>query len=385
MDLRAKLIQDYEEGESITDLGEIYGISRTTIYKWLERYDRDGLAGLADHSRAPLNRPQQVSEAITARIVEARQRWKWGARKLLAKLRQAHPEETWPAPSTVADLLRRRGLTHARRKRLRTPLYSQPLAEAEEANRTWCADFKGWFRTGDGTRCDPLTLSDKCTRYLLRCQITPKADTAHVEAIFDAAFEEYGLPDRIHTDNGAPFASRAPGGLSRLSMRWVKLGIVPERSRPAMPQDNGRHERFHLTLKQEVLGKVAAHPRAQQEVFREFQQLYNFERPHEALEFQTPGSRYVPSSRRMPRRVPELTYNDDIRIRRVSTSGELNWKGTPVFVSEVFRGENLGLHPIDDRYLQVWFGPIALGWIDQRRQRFQRKPPRRRDCESPWK
>lgn len=251
-----------------------------------------------------------------------------------------------------------------------------PLADATAPNQTWCADFKGWFRTRDGTRCDPLTSSDKGTRYLRRCQITPKTDTAHVAAIFDAAFHEFGLPGRIHTDNGTPFASRAPGGLSRLSMRWVKLGITPERSRPAHPQDNGRHERFHLTLEQEVLREVAAHPRAQQQVFREFQHLYNCERPHEALDYQTPASRYVLSPRPMPRRIPELQYADGTQLRRVSRSGELHWKGEPVFVSEVFDGEILGLREVDGRYLQVWFGPVALGWLDTHRRQFQRQPPR---------
>lgn len=376
MDVRAKLVEDYQEGETITALGEIYGVSRKTIYKWLGRFEEAGVAGLAERSRAPHRRPQQVSDELTARIVAARQRWKWGPRKLLAKLRQAHPEVAWPAASTVSELLRERGLTHPQRRRLRTPLYPEPLAEATAPNQTWCADFKGWFRTRDGTRCDPLTISDKGTRYLLRCQITPKTDTAHVAAIFDAAFDEFGLPDRIHTDNGAPFASRAPGGLSRLSLRWVKLGITPERSRPAHPQDNGRHERFHLTLKQEVLREVAAHPRAQQQVFRDFQHLYNCERPHEALDYQTPASCYVLSPRPMPRRVPELEYADGTQLRRVSRSGELHWKGQPVFVSEVFEGEILGLREVDGRYRQVWFGPVALGWLDTHRRNFQRHPPR---------
>ena len=384
MDLRAKLMEEYEEGESIAALSEIYEVSRKTIYKWLKRYQDSGVAGLAERSRAPHTRPQQLSEELAGQIVQARQRWKWGARKLLAKLREAHPEVTWPAASTVTDLLRRNGLTSVRRQRRRTPLYPEPLAEAGEPNQTWCADFKGWFRTRDGTRCDPLTISDKRTRYLLRCQITPRTDTLHVEAIFDAAFNQYGLPQRIHTDNGAPFASRAPGGLSRLSMRWVKLGITPERSRPGRPQDNGRHERLHLTLVREALGEVASHPRAQQQVFGEFQHNYNVERPHEALDYQTPASCYVPSPRVMPRRIPELEYAEGTSVRRVSRSGELHWKGTPVFISELLGGETVGLREIDGRYFQVWFGPVALGYLDTHRRTFQRKLPRR-SCAGPWK
>ena len=182
-----------------------------------------------------------------------------------------------PAASTIAELLRRKGLSHARQRRVRTPRYAQPLAAVEQANQTWCADFKGWFRTGDGTRCDPLTITDAHSRYLLCCQIAAKTDTVHVEALFDAAFREYGMPQVIHTDNGAPFASKAPGGLSRLSMRWVRLGIVAERSRPGSPQDNGRHERMHRSLKQETLRPPARNPRLQQRAFHRFQTMVNHE------------------------------------------------------------------------------------------------------------
>ncbi len=205
------------------------------MYKWLERHEAEGVAGLADRSRTPLHCPKKVSEESTAQIIAARQRWKWGPRKLRVKLAVAQPKVEWPAESTIGDVLQRAGLTHTRKKRVRTPPYAQPFAAVEEANQTWCADFKGWFRTGDGTRCDPLTITDAHSRYLLRCHITPKTDGVHVEAVFDAAFHEFGLPRVIHTDNGVPFASRAPGGLSRVSMRWVRLGIVPERSRPASP------------------------------------------------------------------------------------------------------------------------------------------------------
>ena len=381
MDLRVQLIRDYEEGENIAALSEIYEVSRKTIYKWLERYESEGVAGLADQSRAPHHRPRQVDEKTTALIVEARQKWKWGPRKLLVKLQQTHPEVEWPALSTIAELLRSRGLSHPQRKRQRTPLYPSPFAEVAEANQTWCADFKGWFRTQDGTRCDPLTITDAHTRFLLRCQITPKTDRLHVEAVFDAAFREYGLPTCIHTDNGAPFASRAPGGLSRLSMRWVKLGITPERSRPATPQDNGRHERMHLTLKQDTLNPAAANPRRQQQSFDQFSSTYNFDRPHEALGYRTPASCYVASPRPMPRRVPELEYEAGLLPRRVSPKGDLSWKCTPVFISEIFGHQTLALRAFHERYYQVLFGPVLLGWLDTHRVRFHRILPRRTRCE----
>jgi transposase InsO family protein len=319
-----------------------------------------------------LHCPNKVSEEITAQIIAARQRWKWGPRKLRVKLAAAQPGVEWPAESTIGDALQRAGLTHTRKKRVRTPPYAQPFAAVEEANQTWCADFKGWFRTGDGTRCDPLTITDAHSRYLLRCHITPKTDGVHVEAVFDAAFHEFGLPRVIHTDNGVPFASRAPGGLSRVSMRWVKLGIVPERSRPASPQDNGRHERMHSTLKQATLKPPQRTARRQQEAFDRFQQEYNQQRPHEALQDQTPASFYTPSCRPRPRRIPALVYGDDVAVRRVSQQGSFRMQGQRTFLSEIFAYEWIGLRAVDERYFQLLYGPVRLGYLDSFRHVFHR-------------
>ena len=372
MDQRVQLIQDHQNGHSISELADFYEVSRKTVYKWLERHEAEGVAGLADRSRTPLHCPNKVSEEITAQIIAARQRWKWGPRKLRVKLAAAQPGVEWPAESTIGDALQRAGLTHTRKKRVRTPPYAQPFAAVEEANQTWCADFKGWFRTGDGTRCDPLTITDAHSRYLLRCHITPKTDGVHVEAVFDAAFHEFGLPRVIHTDNGVPFASRAPGGLSRVSMRWVKLGIVPERSRPASPQDNGRHERMHSTLKQATLKPPQRTARRQQEAFDRFQQEYNQQRPHEALQDQTPASFYTPSCRPMPRRIPALVYGDDVAVRRVSQQGSFRMQGQRTFLSEIFAYEWIGLRAVDERYFQLLYGPVRLGYLDSFRHVFHR-------------
>jgi putative transposase len=372
MDLRVQLIQDYEEGESIAALSEIYGVARKTIYKWLERHDAAGVAGLADRSRAPQHSPHKLSEDVIAEIIAARQRWNWGPRKLRVKLVAAQPKIRWPAESTIGEVLKRAGLTHRRKPRVRTPPYGQPFASIDAANQTWCADFKGWFRTADGTRCDPLTITDAHSRYLLRCQITPKADSIHVAAIFDAAFREYGLPLVIHTDNGVPFASRAPGGLSRVSMRWVKLGIVPQRSRPASPQDNGRHERMHSTLKQATLQPPARTARRQQDAFDRFLHEYNHDRPHEALDNATPASCYTASCRPMPRRVPELDYGEDVMVRRISQQGSLKVNGERTFVSEIFAYEWIGLRALDERYSEVLYGPVTVGFFDTFRHLFHR-------------
>lgn len=372
MDLRVQLIQDYEEGESIAALAGIYSVARKTIYKWLARHEAEGVVGLGDRSRAPQHCPGKLSDEVIAHIIKARQRWSWGPRKLRVKLVAAHPHMNWPAESTIGEVLKRAGLTHRRKPRVRTPPYGQPFASVAAANQTWCADFKGWLRTGDGTRCDPLTITDAHSRYLLRCHITPKTDGIHVAAIFDAAFREHGLPMVIHTDNGVPFASVAPGGLSRVSMRWVKLGIVPERSRPASPQDNGRHERMHSTLKQATLQPPERNPRRQQESFDRFQQEYNHERPHEALADHTPASCYTSSSRPMPRRVPELDYGDDITVRRISQQGSLKMHGERTFISEIFAYEWLGLRALDERYFQVFFGPMTVGFLDTFHHAFHR-------------
>jgi putative transposase len=372
VDLRVQLMHDYNEGHTISALAEIYDVSRKTIYKWLARHEEGGVAGLADRSRVPQHFPGKLTEEVISQIIAARQRWNWGPRKLRVKLAEADPDLVWPAESTIGEVLKRAGLTHRRKLRVRTPPYAQPFAAVDDANQTWCADFKGWFRTGDGTRCDPLTITDAHSRYLLRCHIVPKADGVHVAAIFEAAFREHGLPRVIHTDNGAPFASRAPGGLSRVSMQWVKLGIVPERSRLASPQDNGRHERMHSTLKQATLKPPERTPRRQQESFDRFQQEYNHERPHEALEDRTPASCYRPSRRQMPRRMPELEYGDDVMVRRISQQGSLKMNGERTFVSEIFAYEWLGLRALDQRFFEVLYGPVTIGYLDGYEHGFHR-------------
>lgn len=375
MDLRVQLIQDHDDGESVAALAEIYGVSRKTIYKWLDRHASGGVAGLADRSRAPLHCPGKLTQEVIAAIIAARQHWHWGPRKLRVKLAAAQPKISWPAESTIGEVLKSAGLTYRRKPRVRTPPYGQPFAAVNGANQTWCTDFKGWFRTGDGTRCDPLTITDAHSRYLLRCQITAKTDTLHVAAIFDNAFREFGLPLVMHNDNGIPFASRAPGGLSRLSLSWVKLGILPERSRLASPQDNGRHERMHSTLMQATLKPPERNPRRQQESFDRFRQEYNHERPHEALDDATPAAWYTPSCRQMPRRIPELEYPEDVIVRRISQHGGLKMNGERTFISEIFAYEWMGLRALDERYYEVMYGPVKLGFLDTHRHVFHRTPP----------
>jgi transposase InsO family protein len=373
---RLNAIQEHDEGESISVLAETLGVSRKTIYKWVERYEQQGVAGLSDLSRRPHQSPKQVSEEVERAIVAARLRWRWGPRKLRVKLCQQDNDRQWPAVSTIAAVLKAKGLVVSRKRRAHTPVQKPPYAAAGEPNAVWCTDFKGWFKTGDGTRVDPLTITDACSRYLLRCQIVGRTDYIHAQAVFEAAFREYGLPTVIHSDNGVPFASVAPGGMSRLSMWFVKLGIVPERSRPASPQDNGRHERMHRTLKQATAQPPAETVRQQQKAFDDFQREYNQDRPHEALADATPVSRYVVSPRCYPRRLPELEYGDEMEVRRVSQQGSVKWKGERTYISEAFGYETLGLKGVEQGWLEVYFGPILLGWLDGYGHRFSRRKPK---------
>jgi transposase InsO family protein len=273
----------------------------------------------------------------------------------------------WPALSTIGELLKREGLVVGRRKRQRTPPYSEPLAHADGPNRVWCADFKGWFRTRDGERIDPLTISDAHSRYLLRCQAVETTNTERVQAIFEAAFREYGLPEAIRTDNGAPFASRALAGLSRLAVWWIKLGIKPERIEAGHPEQNGRHERMHRTLKQETAQPPAANRREQQRVMDRFREEYNQVRPHEALGMRTPGSVYQPSWREYPTRIPEPEYPETMLVRSVRYQGQIRWKKQEVFLSEVLWGERVGLLPVDDRWFKVYFAEVPLALFDSQR------------------
>src|SRR5271169_66073 len=364
MEERARFVLERERGEySMSELCAIYGVSRDTGYTWWRRYQQAGLRELCERSRAPRWHPKQTAAEIEAAVLELRRaHMRWGARKLKRVLERERPETNWPAASTMGTMLAREGLVIARRKRRKTEPYSRPFAAATEPNRVWCVDFKGWFRTQDGERMDPLTVSDAHSRYLLRCQAVEKTDTARVQAIFEAAFREYGMPQAIRSDNGAPFASRAIAGLSRLAVWWMKLGIVPERIEAGHPEQNGRHERMHRTMKQEVAQPPAANRRKQQYALDRFRQEYNEVRPHEALGMRTPAEVYEPSARKFPEQLPEPEYPGYMLVRSVRRKGHFRWKQDDVFLSEVLWGERVGLLQEDDRWFTVYFAqhPIAL-------------------------
>jgi len=373
MEEKLRFVFEYDQGEhGVTELCQRYGISRETGYVWLRRYRAYGLAGLVERSRAAQRHPNQTPDDIERMVLELRQaHMRWGPRKLKRVLERDEPGRVWPAVSTIGALLKREGLVVSRRKRSKTAPYSEPLAHADGPNRVWCADFKGWFRTGDGQRIDPLTISDAYSRYLLRCQNVEKTNTPRVQAIFEAAFREYGMPQAIRTDNGPPFATSAVAGLSRLAVWWIKLGIVPERIAAGHPEQNGRHERMHRTLKQEAAQPPAANRRKQQGALDDFRQEYNHVRPHEALGMRTPGSVYQPSARAFPARVPEPEYPETMVVRSVRQHGHFRWgkDKKDVFLSEVLWSERVGLLGEDARWFTIYFAHLPIARFDSWRLR----------------
>jgi putative transposase len=376
MDERMQFIARVLAGEDeMTALCREYGVSRKTGYKWLGRYIADGAAGLAERSHAPLQHGQAHDLAVVQAVLGLRQRWPhWGPKKLRVKLVEHHPELPVPAVSTIGDWLRREGVVGRSRQRRRCPPYTQPFAAVSAANDVWCTDFKGWFRTGDGRRCDPFTLTDAHSRYLLRCQAVARPDEEHVRPIFEAAFKEHGLPLAIRSDNGPPFASAGVGGLSRLAVWWIKLGIQPERIVAGKPQQNGRHERVHRTLNQETATPPAASLPAQQERFDGFRAVYNKERPHEALGQQTPASRYQPSPRPYPDRIEQPHYGHDVAVRRVRSTGQIKWAGELIFVGEALIGEPVGILETEGGDWLVRYADVELGYIHPQRRRLSPRP-----------
>lgn len=366
MDERVRFMGEWlGRSERMVDLCRYYGISRKTGYKWVRRYEELGVVGLEEMSRAPLQHPNAVSEEMVGRVVQARKVYpRWGPKKLRAWLEKESPEEEWPSVSTFGNILRRRGLVSQRRRRRRVQPYGEPFSRDMKPNDVWCADFKGWFMTGDGSRCNPLTVTDGLSRYIIRCEGLESTDIASVRPVFAGAFREYGLPAVIRTEDGHPFASVGYGGLSRLSVWWVKLGILPERIAPGRPEQNGRHERMHRTLKEETAAPPAATLGLQQKAFDEFRRMYNEGRPHEALGQKTPGEIYRPSEREYREKPPEVEYPDRFVVRRVRRNGEIKWKGEKIFLSEVLVGEPVGFKQVDDRYWRVYFGPLAIAWLD---------------------
>jgi putative transposase len=373
MDQRTQFIADYlREVLSVTELCDLYGISGKTAYKWIDRYLRQGPAGLEERSRRPQNSPNRTPDEVTQALLEARRRHpSWGGKKLLTLVHKRHASWDLPHRSTVCDILRRHGMVPKKRNRRRIGHPGKPTTAILAPNDVWSADYKGQFRTGNGIYCYPLTVTDGYSRYLLGCQALNSTAVAEAKPVFTRLFKEYGLPRRIRTDNGVPFATNTLARLSSLSAWWVRLGILPEFIEPGKPQQNGRHERMHRTLKAETTRPAAGSLAAQQRKFNTFREEFNHERPHEALDMQTPDRLYRPSIREMPNKIPPFVYPDRFEVRYVSANGGIRWGREWINVSTVCIGEYVGLEEIDNGIWTVYFGPLKLGRLDERHMRIE--------------
>lgn len=373
------LFREYETGAfSVTDLCARHGISRETFYVWKRRRESGESHWFEERSHAAQICPHATAARLADCIIATRRRFPhFGPKKIKAWLGHERPEIDWPAASTIGDLLKREGLVEARRRRRRAIGQGEVVAAAVAPNEEWSIDFKGWFRTGDGTRCDPLTATDTASRFLIEVRIVDPTG-AGVRSALERVFKDIGLPQAIRSDNGAPFGSTGAGGLSTLSVWWLKLGIEPRYIPPASPQDNGRHERMHRTLKAETSKPPAETAIEQQRRFDAFRRHFNEQRPHEALDQKPPVKLWQPPSRTWPGRLDDPWYDADHEVRRVRPTGEIKWRGDYVFVGEALAGECVGLCEHDTGGHIVRFCGRDLGMIDRKRRFLRFAPPRAR-------
>ncbi len=373
MQQRTLFVADFLRGtRSITDLCIEYRISRKTGYKWIDRYVRHGPAGLEEESRRPRSYPRAIAPQVVNAIVELRYRHPtWGAKKLLHVLHSRHPQWVLPHRATAYDILNRHGMIRKQPKRRKIGHPGKPTSLILAPNQVWCVDFKGQFRMGNGQYCYPLTATDGFSRFLFDCRGLHSTAVLPTKAAFTRIFKEYGLPERIRSDNGVPFATNTLARLSTLSAWWIHLGIMPELIEPGKPQQNGRHERMHRTLKAEATRPPAFGLRGQQHKFDHFRHEFNHERPHEALDMQTPASVYEPSSRAMPDRLPRLDYPDRFEVRLVSDNGGIRWNHEWIKVSTTCAREYIGLEEIDDGIWNVYLGRLKLGRLLEKHLRIE--------------
>lgn len=351
---------------SITDLCHDYDISRTTAYKWLNRYQIEGDEGLFDRSRARKTQPSRTPQEVIDLILQLKCKFpKWGAKKLKPRLEENFPHFQWPSLSTFNEILSDNGLVVPRKLRKRLPIKTEPLAHSNSANDVWCADFKGWFLTQNGEKCEPFTLTDSKSRFLLRCLQLNSNDEKHVWTVLDHAFREYGLPRYLRTDNGPPFATCGAGRLSRLSVKLIKAGVMPDWIEPGKPQQNGRHERMHQTLKSEIANPPESNLEKQKKKLEEFREHYNFIRPHEALGQKTPGSIYQPSSREWTGVLRPPEYDAEVKVGWIRSCGKLSFGSEEIYIARSLGNEPVGLVEMDNGIFEVRYGPIFLGTIDR--------------------
>jgi len=369
IDERMKFMCDYDRlvrsGQmSMSELCQRHGIARKTGYKMVTRRNELGWSGLADRSRAPHSGPHWSDSGVIMRVLEVRLQFPhWGADTILCYLRRFEPDTSWPGASAVHRWITQAGLIDKPIRARRFPHPGPPgPAQPTEPNEQWSTDFKGHFRTRDRRYCYPLTIADTFSRYLLRCRALPATSFELVWPVFERAFREYGLPRSILSDNGTPFSSNSVKRLSKLSVRWIRLGIRPRLIQPGKPQQNGRHERIHGHMKPLVCSKPSANCQEQQKQFDWFQDHHNNVRPNAGCDRQLPADLYTSSPRPYPRRLPTIEYPPGVEVRKVRSSGEIRWQGHWFFVSQALVGEPIGFEQVDTGCWIARFGPIELGY-----------------------
>lgn len=379
IDERQQFINDFNnESYNFSELCRRFNISRKTGYKWLARFKSQGPDGLFDLKREPHHQPRLISQDVVDLFISVKSEHStWGPKKILAFIKRNHELEKYPCKTSVENILKRNGLVKSRKLRRRLAARINPLTSCDQPNDIWCTDFKGWSLTSDHKRCGPYTLMDSNSRFLLSCVQLIVDNSEHVWAVLERCFYEFGLPYRIKSDNGPPFATIAPGRLSGLSIKLIKAGVIPEWIEPGHPEQNGRHERMHLTLQSEFISEEYSLSE-QVEKFDEFLHYYNFVRPHEALNQRCPGDLYVNSNRTWSGKLRSPEYSSNFSIRKVKNGGKISWGGTEVYVSRVFEGEPLGIKE-DERGFVVYYGPIELGIIAGNTIYFERRQPRKRN------
>jgi len=367
VEIRKRMMEAVASGVAITDVASQFGVTRPTVYALMRRYDPDEVSTLEDRSRAPHRQPTKTAAWIETLLVRERRRWRFGSKKILQRLREEYPRVRWPHRSTVDGIFKRAGLVARRRRRRPHP--ATPFAQryqASEPGELWTMDFKGQFRLGNGQYCYPLTIVDSVSRYLIVAHALASTHLGQTWSVIERAFRAHGLPRAVHTDNGPPFG-HGNAQLSTMSVRLMKLHIQPIFSRPGKPQDNGAHERMHATLKEHATippGKTLRH---QQTKLDRFRQMFNHERPHEALAMSRPARVYSPSPRPFPRRPSKIEYDLSFHVRRVSQQGAIKWEGRSIFISSALAGEWIALQPRDYQTHDVFFDRFRIGHIHQKK------------------
>ncbi len=362
---RQQFYRDYASGQwSMSELCDRYGISRPTGYKWVQRIEHEGMHAVSDRSRAPARHPNQTPEHIERKLLALREQYGWGATKLRQIIQRKHPTWRAPARSTINELLDRHGKLRKNRRRRKWKHPGTVRLETAGPNQIWPADFKGQFKTGNGQYCYPLTVTDHFSRMLLLCKGLDSVRVEGTRPAFRALFREYGLPDAIRTDNGAPFASGGICGLTSLNVWWMKLGIIHQRIRPASPQQNGQHERMHRDLKREATRPAADNLKKQQRLLDQFRHRYNHERPHDALKGDFPADRWQPSRKEYTSRPKPPHYPGHFEVRRVSACGTFRMKSGQYYLSKALLGEDVGFEEVDDEIWNIVYYSTILGRID---------------------